>query len=101
MRPRSIAPFLAIALVALAPAAARAWSTQSMPTNSDGSSRFADPDEKVERLTGRGDDGSADRDRTRGSGDRGNWSFTIDQRDASSRSPFDSMFSPTWPDRRR
>ena len=89
-------------LIVLAPQAALAWSERSEPTNLESGSKFSDPDEKVERMTGRSDSG--DRSRSNafgGQSDGTGWSFSAGPRPSESRSPFSSMFDQNWPDRRR
>ncbi len=104
LRPTWIALTMLIA-VALAPQAALAWSERPAPTKPDGSAMFTDPDEAVERMAGRSDDGNQ-RVRTFATpqGGSGSWSFsTTPQSTYSNPSPFNSMFgggSP-WVDRRR
>ena len=89
-------------LIALAPQAALAWSERSEPTNLVGGTSFSDPDEKVERMTGRSDSGERSRSSAfGGQSDGTGWSFSAGSRPSEARSPFSSMFDQNWPDRRR
>ena len=99
--PRLIQIVVAV-LIVLAPQAALAWSERPAPTNQDGSSKFSDPDERVERMTGRSDSGDQSRTSAFGRQDGGSgWSFSAGPRPSGSPSPFSSMFDQNWPDRRR
>ena len=95
--------FVALTVAAcLAPQAARAWSERPAPTNSDGSSMFTDPDQNIERLTGRSETG----EQRQGGGfttqqGNGSWSFSVTPQSSSSASPFGSMFGLPLLDRRR
>ena len=100
--PRLIQILLAVLVVVLTPQAVLAWSERPAPTNQDGSSKFSDPDEKIERMTGRTDAGDQSRPRAfGGQGDGTGWSFSAGPRPSGSNSPFSSMFDQNWPDRRR
>lgn len=91
-----------VMLAVLAPQAAQAWSERSEPTNLGGGSKFSDPDEKIERMTGRPDSGERSRSSAfGGQSDGTGWSFSVGPRPSGDRSPFRSMFDQSWPDRRR
>jgi len=88
----------AIALAAaVAPTPALAWSEQGAPVNTDGSSKFVDPDERLERLTGRTDERNGGT--TIGNPSAG-WSVSVVPQ-SSERSLFAPLYGPGWQDRRR
>ena len=100
--PRLIQILVAMMVVVMTPQAVLAWSERPAPTNQDGSSKFSDPDEKVERMAGRSDSGDQSRPRAFvGQGDGTGWSFSAGPRPSGARSPFSPMFDQTWSDRRR
>ena len=95
---------LVLAVAAVASRPALAWSERSDLATPYGGSNFTDPDQRIERMTGRSEDG--ERGRTSSSfGNSGGsgWSFTMSppQTSTSSSSPFNSMLFPGWSDRRR
>jgi len=109
LRPIGLVVFLLGTTLGLAPGTAWAWAERPAPVNPDGSSKFSDPDENLQRLSGRSENGEATGSRSFGSSQGGGsgWSFSITQEPSSSTSPFGSMFnspgfsSQGWPDRRR
>ncbi|WP_096703575.1 hypothetical protein [Magnetospirillum sp. 15-1] len=57
---------------------ALAWSTSSVPSGIPSGRELAEPDERVEAMTGRSEDGSPNRGRASdGRADHGGWSFSL------------------------
>lgn len=91
-----------LALLTAAPRVALAWSEHSEMGDQYGGRAFTDPDDRVERMTGRSDDGERKRTANFGSQGDGGWSFSMTQRQSSSQtSPLGLMFPPAWQDRSR
>lgn len=100
LRPIVIAAALALLAVAGIPRDALAWSERPAPTNTDGSSKFTDPDERVEAMTGRSENGTQGQVRSlTPQSDRGGWSFGVTQSPSSSFSPYSSRRDSERPGR--
>jgi hypothetical protein len=79
---------------ALAPQPAWAWSVEAAPTNPDGSTQFADPDEQIEQMTGGSEDGGGRGSSSSfGSPQGGGWSMSVTPYSSFNRSPFGPMFN--------
>ncbi len=98
---------IAIGLVAavVAPQAARAWSLQPMQTNQDGSSKFVDPDSRLDHMAGNsaGSAGpsSGFSSRSDSGGGGSGWSFSMTRQPEAGMTPFGSMLAPGWPNQGR
>lgn len=83
------------------PRTAQAWSERSDMAEQYGGRNFADPDDRIERMTGRSEDGTKRPSSSFGGQQDGGWSFSMTQRQSPSPSPFNSLFAPAWQDRQR
>lgn len=102
--PRFTMLALAVLAVTAAPTTVRAWSVQDVSPSASGASRFSDPDEQVEQMTGRSE--SRDTDQSRaffGSRSQG-WSLSVNPQGGSVLSPLSPvspMIGPGLSDRQR
>jgi hypothetical protein len=74
---RRLPALAAILLILAASSPALAWSTTSAPSGITPGNQFSDPDEKVEAMTGRSDDGSRETRSLNTRPDGSGWSFSF------------------------
>ncbi len=99
---RALAVVMVIAAAALAPRTALAWSQEAAPVNQDGTNRFSDPDERLDRMTGSAEDQDRDRGRSNMTSQDSASGFSFSMTPQSrSQSPFDTAFGPGWSGQRR